>query len=139
VIGKSGFEQIEANLSEKSVLKTRCQFLIRISTWFPNDLFKKTISFNSPGWKRGQFFQQALQAQELLVLLQEHGEQEGLEGEGVGGVGGGGQVLVGGGEEVIQGELVAAAQGAAEAAEGLLLEQEGLGDGGEGAAHGSEE
>jgi len=82
-----------------------------------------------------QLIQAAAQAKHLLVLFKQHGEQEGLEGQGVSGVGGGSQVLVGSSEKLIQSKLVATAQGAAEAGERLLLLQEGDGDGGESAAH----
>src|SRR3972149_6399707 len=69
------------------------------------------------------------QAQDLLVLFQQHCEQEGLEGQGVGGVGGRRQVLVSRGKQLVQSQLVAAPQGAPEASESFLLLQEGLRDG----------
>jgi hypothetical protein len=81
-----------------------------------------------------EVFHLVAQTQELLVLLDEHGQEHDLEGQEMGGVGGRGQVAAGGGQEVVEGDLVFAAQGAAEADERFLLGQEGLGDGGKGAA-----
>ena len=82
-----------------------------------------------------QLLDQVAQAQDFLVLLEQHGEQEGLERQGMRGIGGGGQVLLGGGEEAVQRQLVAAAQRAPEAGEFRLFLQEGLGDGWQGASH----
>jgi hypothetical protein len=87
-----------------------------------------------------RFFRQNLldqhpQAHELLVLLDEHGQEHDLEGQEVRSIGGGGQMAAGSGQEIIEGDLVFAAQGAPEADERLLLGQEGLGDGGKRAAH----
>jgi hypothetical protein len=47
----------------------------------------------------------------------------------VGGVSSGGQVLMGGSKQVVEDQLVAAAQGAPEAGEGLLFSKEDLGNG----------
>jgi len=82
-----------------------------------------------------QALQFQLQMQHLLVLLDEHRQQHDLEGQQVRGIGGGGQMMARGGEQVVEGALVGAPQGAAEAGERLLLVQEGVGDGGESAAH----
>ena len=75
------------------------------------------------------------QPDDLLVFLEQHAEQDGLEGQGMRGVSHSGQVLAGRGEEIVQHELVAAAQGAAKFGKGCFLFEECLGDGGKCAAH----
>src|ERR1700690_1773717 len=77
------------------------------------------------------------QEHDLLVLLQQHGQQEGLERQGVRGVASRGDVLVSGGEQVVQGDLVRTTQGPPEAGEGGLFLKKFLGDGWKSAAHGS--
>ncbi|MBM3122559.1 MAG: DUF2461 domain-containing protein, partial [Chloroflexi bacterium] len=72
----------------------------------------------------------------MLVLLDQHGQQQRFEGQQVRGIGGGGQVMAGGGQQVVEGELILAAQGAAEAAERFLLGEKGVGNGRKRAAHG---
>src|SRR5574340_1620212 len=84
-----------------------------------------------------QRFHLDAQAQHLLVLLEKHGEQEGLHGQRVAGIGGRGQVLAGRGEQLVESLLVRPAQRAAEAGEGLFFLDEGLGDGWHGASHSS--
>jgi hypothetical protein len=69
----------------------------------------------------GKGFHGLPQAHDFLVLLQQHGQQGNLERQGVRSVGNGGRVPAGGGEQFVQHQLVAAAQGAAEAPERLLL------------------
>ena len=88
--------------------------------------------------RQAQFFIHLLaQEHDLLVLLQQHGQQESLERQGMRGVAGRGDMLVSGGEQVVQGDLVRTAQGPPEAGEGGLFLEKFLGDGGKGAAHGS--
>jgi hypothetical protein len=65
-----------------------------------------------------------------LMLLNQHGEQQYLEGGYVRRVPGGSQVAVCSGEEFVQDELVLPAQGAAEAGQGGLFFLEKLGGGG---------
>ena len=71
------------------------------------------------------------------MLLQQHGQQESLERQGMRGIAGCGDVLVSGGEQVVQGDLVRTAQGPPEAGEGGLFLEKFLGDGWKSAAHGS--
>src|SRR5262245_2483513 len=75
------------------------------------------------------------QPDDFLVFLTQNAEQDGIEWQGMRGIGSRGQVLAGRSEEVVQHELVTAAQGAAEFGEGRLLVEECLGDGGKCAAH----
>ena len=85
------------------------------------------------------FFQDQAQALQLAGLLEQHGQQDGLEGQGVVGLADGGRVLAGGGEEGVEGALVLAAQGAAKLGErGLLVENDLVG-GGKCAANGNYE
>ena len=68
-----------------------------------------------------EIFHDLPQAHDFLVLFQQHGQQGNLERQGVRSVGNGGRVPAGSGEQFVQHQLVAAAQGAAEAPERLLL------------------
>ena len=86
-------------------------------------------------WPGEQVFELLAQAHDLLVLFEQHGEQEHFEGQGVRGVLGGRQVLAGAGEQVIQAELVGSAQGAPEAGEGGFFLQKNLCGGRKGTAH----
>ncbi len=79
--------------------------------------------------------QALLELGEAARLLQEDGQERPLEGEQGLSFGDGGDVAVGGGQEVIQEDLIAAAQGAAEALEQGFGLVEGLGDGRYGASH----
>src|SRR5574340_1313786 len=49
-----------------------------------------------------QRFHLGAQAQHLLVLHEKHGEQEGIHGQRVAGIGGSGQVLAGRGEQLVE-------------------------------------
>jgi hypothetical protein len=77
-----------------------------------------------------QTFYFPAQAQDFLVFLEQHGQQENLERLGVGRVGRRRQVLMSGCEQVVENRLVAAPQGTPEPGESALLLQEYLGDGG---------
>jgi hypothetical protein len=63
------------------------------------------------------------------VLLEQHGQQHDLEGQQVGGVCSGGQVVARAGQQFVEDLLVLAAQRTAKARQRLLLLKEGLGDG----------
>jgi hypothetical protein len=71
---------------------------------------------------------QVAKAQHLFVFFKQHGQQEDLKGQDMGGVGSSGKMLVGGCEQVVEDQLVAPAQGAPEAGEGFLFAKEDLGD-----------
>jgi hypothetical protein len=70
------------------------------------------------------------------VFFKQHGEEHDFEGQGVGGVAGGGEVLPGVGEQIVERLLVAAAQAAAEVFEVGFFLEEGLGEGCDGSAYG---
>ena len=82
-----------------------------------------------------QLLEHHLQVEDLLVLLDEHRQEHDFKGQQMGGVGRRRQVMAGGGQQFIERPLVGLAQGATETGERLLLLQEGVGDGGECAAH----
>jgi hypothetical protein len=77
-----------------------------------------------------------LQAFDFPGLFQEHGQEDGFEGQGVVGLADGGDVLAGVGEEGVEKLLVFAPQGSPEITEGLLFAENYLVGCLEGSSHG---